>query len=130
MQITWELGDCCGVWWRPNFDTVFYPYLPPHITKPKECRKIFFVPLPEKSFFAVPRNLKLVAVPLFELYDNIPRYGPVIASLPHMISRFRLNAMSTQIAQNGNAAAAAANGAAQNGPSSGGDAMEEDQQRQ
>ena len=26
--------------------------------------------LPEKSFFAVPRNYKLVAAPLFELYDN------------------------------------------------------------
>ena len=31
-----------------------------------------------------------MAVPLFELYDNIPRYGPVIAALPHLLSRLRL----------------------------------------
>ena len=37
--------------------------------------------------FAVPRNYKLVAAPLFELYDNSPGYGPVIASLPQALSR-------------------------------------------
>ena len=38
--------------------------------------------------FAVPRNYKLVAAPLFELYDNSPGYGPVIASLPQALSRW------------------------------------------
>ena len=37
--------------------------------------------------FAVPRNYKLVAAPLFELYDNSPGYGPIIASLPQLLSR-------------------------------------------
>ena len=27
-------------------------------------------------------------MPLFELFDNAARYGPVIASLPHLISRY------------------------------------------
>jgi hypothetical protein len=31
----WEISECAGVWWRPNFDNLFYPYLPPHITRPK-----------------------------------------------------------------------------------------------
>jgi hypothetical protein len=35
----------------------------------------------------VPKNYNLVAVPLFELYDNYSRYGPVIASIPSMLSR-------------------------------------------
>jgi cleavage and polyadenylation specificity factor subunit 5 len=39
----------------------------------------------------VPRNCRPVAVPLFELYDHVGRYGPVIASLPQMLSRLRLN---------------------------------------
>jgi hypothetical protein len=39
----------------------------------------------------VPRNCRLVAVPLFELYDHVGRYGPAIASLPQMLSRLRLN---------------------------------------
>lgn len=36
----------------------------------------------------VPKNYNLVAVPLFELYDNLNRYGPVIASIPAMLSRW------------------------------------------
>ena len=31
---------------------------------------------------------QLMAVPLFELYENIQRYGPVIAALPQVLSRF------------------------------------------
>lgn len=38
----------------------------------------------------VPKNYKLLAVPLFELYDNLLRYGPVLASIPTMVSRYRL----------------------------------------
>lgn len=34
--------------------------------------------------------MRLVAVPLFEIYDNISRYGPVIASIPALLSRFSL----------------------------------------
>lgn len=30
-----------------------YPYLPAHVTRPKEVRKLFVVPLPEKGFFEV-----------------------------------------------------------------------------
>lgn len=83
-----------------------YPYIPAHITKPKEHMKLFLVQLPEKgikleidlivyvqfllslsALFAVPKNYKLVAAPLFELYDNAQGYGPVIASLPQALSR-------------------------------------------
>lgn len=37
----------------------------------------------------MPKNLKLLAVPLFELYDNVARYGPLIAALPSFLSRLR-----------------------------------------
>lgn len=40
--------------------------------------------------FAVPKNLSLVAVPLFELLDNSSRYGPLIASIPHLLSRYNI----------------------------------------
>ncbi|KAJ0719976.1 putative Bile acid:sodium symporter/arsenical resistance protein Acr3 [Helianthus annuus] len=66
---------CVAVWWRPNFETIMYPYCPPHITKPKECKKLYVVHLSEREYFAVPKNLKLLAVPLFELYDNVQRTG-------------------------------------------------------
>ncbi|KAJ9522829.1 hypothetical protein QJQ45_023613 [Haematococcus lacustris] len=90
LQSVWDVGEVAGQYWRPNFDTLFYPYNPPHVSRPKECKKVFVVPLPEKAMFAVPRNMRLVAVPLFELYDNISRFGPVISALPVLLSKFRL----------------------------------------
>ena len=84
----WTIEDTIGNWWRPNFEPAQYPYIPPHITKPKEHRKLFLVQLQAKAYFAVPRNYKLVAAPLFELYDNAQGYGPIISSLPQALGRF------------------------------------------
>ena len=53
MQFPWDIGECAGMFWRPNFDTLFFPYLPTHITKPKEAKKLFVVPLADKAMFAV-----------------------------------------------------------------------------
>ncbi|KHN82537.1 Cleavage and polyadenylation specificity factor subunit 5 [Toxocara canis] len=83
----WTIEDAIGNWWRPNFDPPRYPYIPAHVTKPKEQTKLFLVQLPERALFAVPKNYKLVAAPLFELYDNAAGYGPLIASLPQTLSR-------------------------------------------
>ncbi|KAF3796229.1 Pre-mRNA cleavage factor Im subunit 2, partial [Nymphaea thermarum] len=91
LQPNWQIGECVAIWWRPNFETIMYPYSPPHITKPKECKKLFLVHLSEREYFAVPKNLKLLAVPLFELYDNVQRYGPVISTIPQQLSRFQVN---------------------------------------
>jgi len=82
------VGELLAVWWRPNFEPPEYPYLPSHCAKPKECRKIFIIPLPEKAKFAVPKNRKLLAVPLFELYNNSSTFGHCVASMPHLVSRF------------------------------------------
>ena len=88
-KIDWDIGECVGSFYRPNFEAdAVYPYLPAHITKPKETTRVFVVNMPETCYFAVPNNLKLVAVPLFELYGNVARYGPVVSALPHMLSRF------------------------------------------
>lgn len=38
---------------------------------------------------SVPKNMKLLAVPLFELYDNTARYGPQLSAIPHLLSRYR-----------------------------------------
>ncbi|KAH3776296.1 cleavage and polyadenylation specificity factor subunit 5-like [Dreissena polymorpha] len=87
----WTVEETIGNWWRPNFDPPQYPYVPAHITRPKEHKKLFLVQLPEKALFAVPRNYKLVAAPLFELYDNSTGYGPIISTLPQTLSRFDFN---------------------------------------
>ncbi|KAH6569762.1 hypothetical protein BASA50_009756 [Batrachochytrium salamandrivorans] len=83
-----DVGELIGVWWRPNVESIMYPYIPAHITRPKEMRKIYLIHLPEKKLLSVPKNMKLLAVPLFELYDNAARYGPHLTTLPHLLSRF------------------------------------------
>jgi cleavage and polyadenylation specificity factor subunit 5 len=40
--------------------------------------------------FAVPQNLKLVAVPFYDLYDNSQRYGAMIAAIPELFSRYQM----------------------------------------
>ncbi|GJN91611.1 hypothetical protein Rhopal_004634-T1 [Rhodotorula paludigena] len=83
----WEVGDVVGQFWRPNFESFMYPYVPAHITKPKEVKTWHLIQLPERRILTVPKNMKLVALPLFELYDNAVRYGPQLASLPALLSR-------------------------------------------
>ena len=100
----WQIGDTLAQWWRPNFETFMYPFLPAHVTRPKECKKLYFIQLPRSSMsvariprgnadlclevLSVPKNMKLLAVPLFELYDNTARYGPQLAAIPHLLSRY------------------------------------------
>ncbi|OAF66175.1 Cleavage and polyadenylation specificity factor subunit 5 [Intoshia linei] len=87
VPMNWKIDHCISTWWRPNFDASQYPYIPAHVTKPKEMKIIYMVELPDRAVFAVPKNYKLVAAPLFEIYDNGPGYGPIIATLPQTISR-------------------------------------------
>ena len=49
MKQEWLIEDTIGNWWRPNFEPPQYPYVPPHITKPKEHKRLFLVQLQEKG---------------------------------------------------------------------------------
>ncbi|KAJ3120868.1 hypothetical protein HK098_004184 [Nowakowskiella sp. JEL0407] len=84
-EADWEIGELLATWWRPNFETFVYPYIPAHITKPKEMKKVYLVHLPQKKVLSVPNNMRLLAVPLFELYDNSYRYGQQLTALPHIL---------------------------------------------
>jgi hypothetical protein len=86
----WHIGEVLGTYYRPNFENIMYPYCPAHIERPKEIRRLYLVQLPEKCFLAVPKNYRLVAVPLFEIYDHMQRYGPVISAIPQLLSRFNI----------------------------------------
>ena len=50
----------------------------------------------------MPKNMKLLAVPLFELYDNTARYGPQLSAIPHLLSRYKFEFVD----ENGNITAA------------------------
>lgn len=84
----WQVADVIGNWWRPNFETHQYPYIPAHITKPKEHKKLLLIQLPDTARFVVPKNYRLVAAPIFELFDNTQGYGHIIASIPQMLCRY------------------------------------------
>ena len=84
----WNISDTLAQWWRPNFETFMYPFIPGHVTRPKECKKLYLIQLPRTKILSVPKNMKLLAVPLYELYDNTARYGPQLAAIPHLLSRY------------------------------------------
>ncbi|KAI5476826.1 hypothetical protein MNV49_007122 [Pseudohyphozyma bogoriensis] len=84
----WGVKDLIAQWWRPNYEGFMYPYIPAHVANPKEVKSIYLCQLPERSVLAVPQNMKLVAVPLFELYDNAVRYGPLLSAVPHLLSKY------------------------------------------
>lgn len=54
---------------------------------------------PSGTFWSlqVPFNLKLIAVPLFELYGNVARFGTVVSALPHLLSRFKLSLVTAPV---------------------------------
>jgi cleavage and polyadenylation specificity factor subunit 5 len=57
----WVIGDTLAQWWRPNFETFMYPYYPAHCTRPKECKKLYFIQLPKSSKFDLPKHRVLYA---------------------------------------------------------------------
>ena len=93
-DLDWTIGECLAQWWRPNHETFLYPFLPPHISRPKELKKLYLIHLPETKLLSVPKNMKLLAVPLFELYDNTARYGPQLSAIPHYLSRYRFECVN------------------------------------
>ncbi|KAI8873455.1 hypothetical protein GQ42DRAFT_169990 [Ramicandelaber brevisporus] len=88
--IDWKIGECIASWYRPNPEVALYPYLPVHITRPREFRQTFVVSLPSQLKLGIPSNYQPVAVPLYELYDGEAKYGQQLASLPVALSRLQL----------------------------------------
>ncbi|XP_072995982.1 pre-mRNA cleavage factor Im 25 kDa subunit 1 [Typha latifolia] len=87
----WQIGQCIGMWWKSEFETLPFPYLPPNTRRPKQCIKLFLVRLPMSRQFVVPKNLKMLAVPLCQIHDNAEVYGPIISGIPHLLSKFSFN---------------------------------------
>ncbi|KAL5098301.1 hypothetical protein RYX36_002628 [Vicia faba] len=87
-EAQWEVGECLGIWWRSDFETLMHPFLPPNVKHPKECTKLFLVKLPETQRFTVPKNMKLLSVPLCQIQENHKIYGPIVSAVPQLLSKF------------------------------------------
>ncbi|KAK6151628.1 hypothetical protein DH2020_014263 [Rehmannia glutinosa] len=48
----------------------------------EECTKLFLVKLPASRRFIVPKNFRLLAIPLCQLHENEETYGPIISESP------------------------------------------------
>ncbi|RCV30956.1 hypothetical protein SETIT_6G137400v2 [Setaria italica] len=100
----WQVWECIGMWWRSEFEVSPFPYMPHASKLPRakgiKCRliklffKLFLIRLPMPRQFVVPRNMKLLAVPLSQIHNNAQVYGPVIAGIPNLLSKFSLNVTS------------------------------------
>ncbi|CAN6457360.1 unnamed protein product [Victoria cruziana] len=90
-ETEWQVEECVGMWWRTGYDTIMLPYCPSQAKVPKECLKVFLVKHSASRKFKVPKNMKLLAVPFFQLHDNAKTYGPIISSVPEILSRFSFN---------------------------------------
>ena len=58
LRPAWDVGECIATFWRPNFDVALYPYLPAHITRPKEVKKLFLITMPERCYLSVRSELQ------------------------------------------------------------------------
>ena len=77
-----------GKWYAIDFSRRHFPYIPAHVTKVKEEIHLFTVSLPNKFVFAVPKNLQLVAVSLYDVHNIAAGYGSMISAIPALVSRF------------------------------------------
>merc|ERR1711941_140057 len=90
LRFFWKFGDLLGVFFRPSHRRFIYPYLPSHVSSPKETIKIYIIQLPEKCVFSIPENQTIVAVPIFDFFDNAIQWGNVFSSIPTALSRLDL----------------------------------------
>ncbi|RZC49597.1 hypothetical protein C5167_018023 [Papaver somniferum] len=57
----------------------------------EECLKLFLVRFPMNKSFVVPKNQKLLVLPLFQVHDNFKTYGQIVSEVPSFLSRFSFN---------------------------------------
>ncbi|PXF42249.1 Cleavage and polyadenylation specificity factor subunit 5 [Gracilariopsis chorda] len=86
-----DVGEKLCSWYAIDFDRRYFPYVPAHVTKPKEELHVYAVSLPSKFTFAVPKNLHLLAVPICDVFNNSATYGDIISAIPSVLSRYHFN---------------------------------------
>ncbi|KAF8820402.1 putative mrna cleavage factor family protein, partial [Cardiosporidium cionae] len=86
-----EIGEYLGEWWRVEFYSDPVPYLPTHVTRPKERLRLYQVTLPAKCIFKLPPHYVLKAVPIFDISSKT--YGLALSGLMHLLCRFRFHRM-------------------------------------
>jgi cleavage and polyadenylation specificity factor subunit 5 len=84
----WKVGELISKLWRPDFDDRLYPYIPAHVTRPKEEISFFQVILPPRCVFALREGVSITAVPVHDILKNPTALPATISCLPSLVSRF------------------------------------------
>lgn len=95
---------CIGRYWRPEANDNLYPYLPPHITKPKELVKIYLITLPRRRILQCPRNLGTIfPMSIYDIQQHKSHSGGLrgssqmlLHSVPLLISQFNFQYASRE----------------------------------
>lgn len=88
---SYEIGEMIATWYRPQFTNHLYPYLPVHVTMPKEIERWYIVSLPEKGSIAISPKYRLCAVPFYDLQEyDTTKFGNQIGNIPLLVSRFNI----------------------------------------
>merc|ERR1712113_92633 len=95
LKFDWKIGELLGIFYRPSHQNFILPYLPPHVSKVKEVFKLYFVQLPEVASFSISKNQNVIAVPIFDLFDNAFQWGNVFVSIPGFLSRLNIDMCKT-----------------------------------
>jgi hypothetical protein len=88
--VSYQPLDLLATWWRPHYTPPMFPYLPVHVSYPRQSTKIFLVELSARGSLAVPRSFELRAVSMYELFNNAS-YGALLSTIPQLVSRFKLH---------------------------------------
>merc|ERR1711920_435916 len=100
LKFKWKVGELVGVFYRPSYSDFVYPYLPTHVSNPKEILKLYFVQLPERCSFSILENCTIVAVPIFDFFNNATQWGNIFSSIPTILSRLNLVNVATRAHEN------------------------------
>jgi cleavage and polyadenylation specificity factor subunit 5 len=86
----WKVGEVLTKLYRPEFDERVYPFVPPHVSRPKEEITLIQVVLPPKCVFALRESVSISAVAMHDILRSPGSFPFLISSLPVLISRFTL----------------------------------------
>ncbi|CBZ50000.1 hypothetical protein NCLIV_004770 [Neospora caninum Liverpool] len=94
-KVAAEVGEFLGELWKSEFDEEPRPFLPPHVTRPKEKIRLYQVLLPPTCSFRLPPAFSLAAIPLCDLRPEI--HGTALAGVAHLVSRFRFRLLAPSL---------------------------------
>ena len=83
------VGALVGVFWRTDIDSPLLPYLPIHVSRPKECMQVYQVVLPVECSLCLPPGVGIRAVSFGDLLLDVG-VDPATAGMVAAVSRFKL----------------------------------------